>query len=227
MNPLQKINEYLELEDWVFKPSFSIGQHNEFYWITLDYAIDCADYIPWHDRSFSTLMISFDSGFTACCFGTQPNWRAVNEFAVSNLLVGRPELSYGAEFELMLFDNEISDQKIKDALAAGFDETNLDDPKFWSVLTKLQPYCYVANTYQLYFISTNRTLVQAMHSPQALTSAREIAKEYARKNRADTWEMLGPECGPEKCVEPNCDRLRIQLANRCFMHQMIRPTNKY
>jgi hypothetical protein len=34
------------------------------------------------------------------------------------------------------------------------------------------------------------------------------------------WETLGPECGPEKCVQPGCDRLRIHLAIRCLRHQL-------
>lgn len=38
--------------------------------------------------------------------------------------------------------------------------------------------------------------------------------------RAQKWQALGPECGPEVCVEEACKRLRIKLAVRCFMHQI-------
>jgi hypothetical protein len=35
----------------------------------------------------------------------------------------------------------------------------------------------------------------------------------------DRERELGPECGPEKCREPNCNRLRIRLAVFCLKHQ--------
>jgi hypothetical protein len=47
---------------------------------------------------------------------------------------------------------------------------------------------------------------------QVLFSLRQSA-------RASFEAELGPECGPERCDEPGCDRLRMKLAIRCLQHQ--------
>ena len=50
----------------------------------------------------------------------------------------------------------------------------------------------------------------------------EICNEiFIRRKRARKtfWAELGPECGPETCVETGCNRLRIKLAIRCLEHQ--------
>lgn len=223
MKPHQTIADYLELKDWNFKPSYQTGQHEEFFWVTMGYHIDCSEFIAWPHQPFAILMITFDGSNAGYCFASKPNWRAVGEFAVSDPMPGRPVLSYQADFELMLLDKELSDQQIKDAFVSGDVGTHLDDPKFWDILSCLQPYCYVAYTDQLYFISKDKALVDAMYSQQALDSVERTSKEYMLKSRESMWEMLGPECGPEVCAEPGCDRLRIQLAMRCFMHQRARP----
>ncbi|MBA3856532.1 MAG: hypothetical protein C0507_06425 [Cyanobacteria bacterium PR.3.49] len=41
-------------------------------------------------------------------------------------------------------------------------------------------------------------------------------REQARKKFR---RELGPECGPEKCAQESCNRLRIRLAIRCLEHQ--------
>jgi hypothetical protein len=40
-----------------------------------------------------------------------------------------------------------------------------------------------------------------------------------REEKSSFFANLGPECGPEKCLQPNCDRLRIKLAVYCLQHQ--------
>ena len=217
---MQTIEDYLEVKDWAFKASFSTGQNGEYYWVILDSPDLKTEFLIWPQKSLSTVLLSFDGSDTGCSFGSSKNWRAVAGIAVSDLILGPPELSYGAEFELLILDRELTDQELKAALTVRPDKTDLDNIKFWQFLERLQPLCYVADTYQSYFMSKDKTMVEALHSKQALERIEEDRKRGVQQNRLELWSMLGPECGPEKCVEEHCDRQRIELAMRCFIHQL-------
>ena len=49
----------------------------------------------------------------------------------------------------------------------------------------------------------------------------QIQKYFGRRDKArkNFRRELGPECGPEKCAQEDCSRLRIKLAIRCLEHQ--------
>lgn len=95
---------------------------------------------------------------------------------------------------------------------------------FWHAMAVINPYCY----YSYGLCAEDFTLV---------VRKRELFRQYLdrypveeienKKNksqkdyRANLWKDLGPESGPEPCVEPECARLRIKLAARCFIHQLM------
>jgi hypothetical protein len=52
--------------------------------------------------------------------------------------------------------------------------------------------------------------------------AAENHKVHLREQREEFWLAVGPEVGPELCVEPQCHHLRIEVAVRCIEHQFLR-----
>ncbi|MBS1997571.1 MAG: hypothetical protein JSS86_14720 [Cyanobacteria bacterium SZAS LIN-2] len=120
----------------------------------------------------------------------------------------------------MLLDKYLTDEELLSGLAAASVTTEPTDPNFWKFLERFQPYCFVSASDTLFFAAHNKDLVASVHSDRAWADAESQERAYKSSSRAALWRDLGPECGPEKCVEPDCNRLRIKLAMRCFMHQM-------
>lgn len=82
----------------------------------------------------------------------------------------------------------------------------------------------IANVFQevkLKFAAGNRLGLAKDHCAICNECIRQIQKYFARREcRRRTFQYeLGPECGPEKCVEDSCKKLRIKLAIRCLEHQ--------
>lgn len=128
----------------------------------------------------------------------------------------------------MLLDEPIADREILHALS-NFDEPNmLEDleeeqaKNFWAALEAVKPYCYFS--YGLFdgftFVARGHDLYRQFLDRASERDIEAIHREMASANRARTWQELGPECGPEICIEHNCERLRIKLAVRCFIHQI-------
>lgn len=95
---------------------------------------------------------------------------------------------------------------------------------FWKELEILSPIAYISAHDHLIVATKNREFFESfIFSPEFLRYE-EIRKHRALEHRVKAWndyhQDLGPECGPEKCIEPNCMRLRIKLAVKCIRHQL-------
>jgi hypothetical protein len=216
---LLTIEDYLNLSDWVFKAGVEEGHHEDFFWVKLAHFIDFADYICLPQCPYRILITYFD-GPGSACYGSAPGWRVVGEYALSDFMTKRPKINYGADTELLVLDKPLTDDEIMSGLALANVETDPDDPKFWDFLDRLQPYCFASYRGTIFFTAKIKLLVDALHSERAIADIEHQERTYLGSSRASLWRNLGPECGPEKCIEPDCDRLRIKLAVRCFMHQM-------
>lgn len=220
--PLPAIEDFLNLKDWSFKAVFLEGQVGNYFWFDPGYWIAFEDYIAMPERPYCIVMTAFDGyGGAGPSYGRDPGWREVGVCAVSEMMTGRPQVNYGADIELMLVDRPIEDDELLHWFSEDSDylEARPENAYLWAMIEEIQPYCYAAYNQEILFAARNKELVDALHSPEAIEDVERKAKERCREGRAKAWADLGPERGPEQCVEPGCERLRIPLAIRCFFHQ--------
>lgn len=128
----------------------------------------------------------------------------------------------------MLLDESLADDELLKNLSYFDEPYMLDDldeeqaQNFWAAIEGIQPYCYFS--YGLFdgftFVARGPDLYRQFLDRVSLEAIETFYKKTAAASRARTWAELGPECGPEICIEDNCNRLRIKLALRCFIHQL-------
>lgn len=229
--PIPTIEEYLRLKDWKFELSINEGCHANFFWLRSRELVmsDLLATIDLPQVPFSVLVTYWDwHGGGASTYGNERGWRHLGEYAISDISTKLPKLYYGADCAQMLLDEPINDNELLNALS-NFDEPYmLDDleeehaKNFWTAIEAVKPFCYFS--YGLFnsftFIARDPALYRQFVERISREDIEQAYKERAAANRAKTWAELGPECGPETCVEPNCDRRRIKLAVRCFIHQI-------
>lgn len=52
-----------------------------------------------------------------------------------------------------------------------------------------------------------------------LDGSTPVCDELVRRHQDSVYfESLGPEVGPERCIEPGCENLRIRLSSKCQRH---------
>lgn len=229
--PIPTIEEYLQMSDWNFGVSIKEGCHANFYWLRSRELV-MADLLATIDlprQPFSVLVTYWDwHGGGSATYGNERGWRHIGKYAISDASTVLPELHYGADCGQMLLDEQIADSDLLKALSRFDEPYMLDDleeehaKNFWAAIEVIKPFCYFS--YGLFdgftFVARGLALYRQFMERVSPEAIEQIYKERAAANRAKTWEDLGPECGPETCIEPNCDRLRIRLAIRCFIHQL-------
>lgn len=220
-NPLQTIEEYLDLSDWTFKPGYEIGSHGDFYWIRYDYQIDPLQFINLPKSKYRALLLDFDSGPPGKYFGNDPGWSALGEFALSDAGDSLPNLRFGAaDTAYLLLTQEFDQVALLEQLGRLEEPHQKTNQIFWEVMDAVKPFCYCSDCGGTFFVSPYKASIDILYSSKVLQIAEDRAREGKRKSRLELWQTLGPERGPEKCVEQDCERLRIELAVRCFMHQL-------
>lgn len=229
--PIQTIDEYLELRDWKFDESqiqLEEGRHQDFFWLRSSELgdTDLLATIDLPSEPFSVLVTHFDG--PGAIYASKIGWRQLGDYAISGRSTILPKLYHGADNAQMFLDQDIADEELMLALL-DFDEPySLDDlqqeetGRFWRAIEN-NPYCYFS-----YGLVGNFTFVgRGHHTLQQFleqvwsTDFKEYYKRKEAFERERLWKILGPESGAETCVEPDCSRLRIKLAVRCFIHQLL------
>ncbi|MBI2810255.1 MAG: hypothetical protein HYX67_05440 [Candidatus Melainabacteria bacterium] len=230
--PLQTIEEYLQLSDWHFKVSIKDGSYENFFWLRsleIGRSLNLLDttYLP--QKPFSVLVTSWDGGDGASIYGKEKGWRQLMAHAISDTATVAPNLNFHADCAHMLIDEPMSDGALGAALFDFEEPYMLDDldeehaKTFWSAIQIINPYSYFsygccADGFTL--VTRERQLYERILDGVCVTEIETLYKNEAATKRARIWRDLGPECGPEICIEPNCNRLRIEVAVRCFIHQL-------
>jgi hypothetical protein len=219
---IPSIEDHLNLSDWTFKATFEQGQHGDYYWISLDYDVEYEKIISYPQDQYRVLVTHYDGfGKAAFCYGNTPGWRTIGECAISDFVTDRsPEINYAADTALMFLTKQVTDQELLSDLKFADEEPDPNNSRFWLLLERMQPYLFVSYMEKEFFASKNKALLDALRSPNALADVEERERSYRKMSRLTKWENVGPECGPEQCVEPDCHRLRIERAIRCYMHQL-------
>ena len=128
------------------------------------------------------------------------------------------------DFGQALIPANIDEGRIREALRFYEEPYSLESEElaFWEVLEKLEAIGYLSTYLSLVAIVVNS---ESHYAGMRSKVNSEIVEAAARleliQKRAREWELLGPECGPEKCRVEDCSRLRIKLAVYCFVHQML------
>jgi len=229
---IQTVNEYLQLADWKFEFSIDEGRLGKFCWLRSGhlFAGDFLRVINLPKNPFQVLVTYFDGqDGGALTYGDRPGWRKLGLFAISESSSALPALSFGADNEQLILDEPMPDPELLSALALLDEPYELDDladtraKDFWTALEIIKPYCYFSNgigrdefTLIVRDEDVYRQFCRSLSGTEIETTFKNVEANY----RARVWDNLGPECGPEACIEDGCDRLRIKLAVRCFIHQI-------
>jgi hypothetical protein len=219
---IPSVEDFLNLWDWSFKATFEVGQHNDYHWAILAYSVDFEKFIPFPQQPYRVLITHCDGyGVAADCYSNNPGWRTIGKCALSDFVTGQPPaISNAADTTFMLLDKPSSDQELLAALQFINGEPDPANSSFWLVIERLQPYLFISNTDKEFFASKNKHVLDILHSESALADTEERERMYLKASRLTKWKSIGPECGPEKCVEAGCGRLRIERAVRCYVHQL-------
>ena len=150
-----------------------------------------------------------------------PGWKPLMGLAISE--VGTTlSPGYDTVGSIMLIDKPIGLSKVS-KLAKEFEfylHYYRDDPfpTVRQLAELVDAFCYVSlNT----FMAREKDLFDRFLTRELLQEMETLHRQATTESRAQLWSDIGPECGPEVCVEPGCDRLRIRLAVRCFVHQVL------
>lgn len=225
------IDDYLQLKDWKFVLRKKEGNCGDFFWLQSEELrqLNVLKTIVPPERPFRALVTYWDcADGAATAYGQQPGWRKIGECAVSNWLTELPKLHFGADCGQMLFETPLDDEELLSALR-DFDEPYvIDDPEeavavgFWSALAAINPNYYFSYGLSkgFTFIAKGQAAFEHFVDNIFIRDIETIHRDRLASHRASLWKNLGPECGPDVCIEPDCERLRIRLAVRCFIHQI-------
>lgn len=219
------IEDYLELKDWKFSLNFEEGIHGEYYWVQGEnLSVDLYHAIRLPENPYRVLVTYWDyiSG-PATIYGAEPGWRAIGNYALSQPRTTLPDLNHFADFEEMIIDNdtELDDAALNSYCSADYlsDVDNDCTKRFWCAIEQLNAYCLWSEQGRHTFVVRGKDLYDHFWNSDEVKGIEERFRARSKINRQKLWADLGPEIGPEKCAEPDCDRLRIRLAIRCFLHQ--------
>jgi hypothetical protein len=224
------IDDYLALKDWTFTLDITEGVHGDYFWLRSEHlsVINFLDAIPLPTKAFRVLVTYWDgSGGAAQFYSKEPGWQALGEFAISAPMTEIPQLNFEADSAQMLLDSQLTISQVSHILnthkKAGFSARE-DSPEandFWNVIEALEPYCYASDLGDLFFIARGEALYRTFVTSADVTGIEDWYRQRTAAERKRLWAELGPNCGPETCIEPGCTELRIRLAVKCFVHQML------
>ncbi|MDR3612187.1 MAG: hypothetical protein P4L53_01385 [Candidatus Obscuribacterales bacterium] len=220
-NKLMSIDDYLNAVDWRFHDYSLQGEHGSFHWILLRIHALFQELIPPPNGPYRILVTDWDhSDETARIYAKTAGWSAIDQFAISELNTGPfPEINNHADTAFVCLEQGVTDDDIRDALPYADKEPRFDYEDSWSFLEKLRPYLYVQLADYTYCASENKQLLDLLQTSEVLAEAEQYHLAKEKSHRRGQWETMGSELGTEKCIEQECDNLRIRLAVRCFLHQ--------
>lgn len=220
---LPTIEDWLELNDWSRTPNVTEGTHGEYFWVRCEGA--------WFGSALSTtlfmptefrVLVTYWDGNGAGFYVNEPGWRAIGDYALGPPLKYLPELNFEAPSAAMVIPDTVPESELE-YLLEGFDDFQpyrAETDSFWNVVDRIKPICYFSDLDEGIFVAQGRELYELGFNESVVAEITDELRVREQRIRQSTWNTLGPECGPEKCVEPGCEHLRIRLAIRCLLHQL-------
>jgi len=232
------IDDYLNMSDWSFEFTPFLGSRRDFFWIESSQLgfIDETECLAL-PKSFRILAICGNrEAFAEVRTGwdeveNEGGWTRVRDYGLSSAISAPPDLCQFDSY--MVLDEHSNIGTIDSALKEFVDYTDEDylgqtacwdsSPNvesFWKGLEAVNPYYYVGTNAWDLLIFRGQHLRDEFLSSSDVMNVGQCYREEEQNYRRRRWQAVGPECGPEKCFEPNCERLRIRLAIRCYLHQL-------
>lgn len=234
---IPSIYEYLALRDWKFEIDLEEGNHGDFFWLRCPQLADVElfNIVDLPQEQFRVVVPFWDGSSGAHNYRHERYWRMVGDIAVSDISYELPPRLDGTSNAQLILEHPLEDAEIIASLS-DFEEPqtslHLDDDEtesFWRIIQRINPYCYFSygvHDRDFTFVARGERLCRQLVDDAPWKEIENEAKEGAINRSKVLWENIGPECGPELCIEPNCKRLRIKLAVRCFLHQIEWGRNK-
>jgi len=238
---LLTIEEYLQCVDCgPFKLDMAIEEasQGDFFWMRSSSVNICPLNLIDLPKQFAVVVTYLDpSEFEMEIYNTIPGWRVVaGSFAICEFTNSIPKLYDNVSNAAMIIDRQVSDETLLKLLPDLYQQESYGEPnsleeledeesaRFWNVIAAINPHCYYsyglcAEGFTL--IVRTRDLFRQYLDRYPVEEIENQKNKSHKDYRANLWKDLGPESGPAPCVELECERLRIKLAARCFIHQLI------
>lgn len=237
MTAIQTIEEFLQVKDWEFSLELKRGEFGNFHWLRsedlpifdLFDTLDLFDIIDLPSIPFQVIVTRYGYDGGARNYGAWDGWRHIGECAIIGPVSTMPQLEYDLGCAQIVIDGSHSDAQIANVLQnfkepkSLTDMTNAHADYFWKAFELLNPYCYYSNweVGALTLILRDKEQLDQFVGAVDEAETKRLYIEEEQKKRRSFWESFGAELGPEKCIEEGCDRLRIQLSIRCFIHHLF------
>lgn len=221
-NIVENIEDYLRAKDWKYTFEAMEGSESGYSWMkTKDMMIDPLSAVT-HPEQFKIVILDYAQGPGAEAFGNKAGWTKVGDYAFSPVYRTLPDLPLHEAIYMMYDPREAPDMESligKHQLYCHRDIFEEELPLLANTLSTLKAFLYLGNTYDFVFLAQDQTMAE-MKSSEAFLSLPERAREQVCKRRDRMWQQIGPEVGPDLCINEGCEHKRLQLTPRCFIHQM-------
>tara|TARA_Y100001978_G_C23618417_1_gene397187 strand:+ start:376 stop:1086 length:711 start_codon:yes stop_codon:yes gene_type:complete len=228
------IEEWLSLADWKTSFKYNRYSHMNFHWVEYPGWADPLVVLEPKERPLWLVMTRFDGSNPAYLLpdgvgkvsDDDGEWRQIDsDYIISPPLLSIPEFALHANMAFLCVDEEQTLSHLSQVLHSfeshirlGKEGTEYDG--FWNALRELNALFYVSYNGGIVFLSRGDELLEQFLSSDEFARAPGREKARVLEGRLRLWDQLGPNVGPELCVEQGCDMPRIRLAIRCFMHQL-------
>jgi len=217
MTPIDPPEDFLQIEENNYRHIFDSGIKDGIPWLTSNrLAIESA----------LELIAPPKPGLRILAKGRELGLPS-KAFELSDVVVERwPDINFCANFfvlpsdfkarQLLLVNQELTDFFYSVEARPAYSEDEL----LWYLMAALKPLFHFATQFQGLSMATadSNVITKVLNSDRFL-SAESEEFERLREQRIYFWQTVGPECGPEQCIETDCKRLRVKVALRCITHQ--------
>jgi len=219
---VQNIDDYLKAKDWTYSFEALEGSEYGYSWIkTKDTMIDPMTVVTL-PSPFRIIVLDYALAPGAEAFGDRAGWTKIGDYALSPAFLSAPDLPLH-EASFIIYEPALAPQMEsmigKEQLYCHREIYEEELPLLSQTLARLKIFLYLSTSYDYLLITSDQTMAEIKQSEQFLSLPQQ-AKEKVLNRRDRQWRQFGPEVGPELCSEEGCERKRIQLTSRCFIHQM-------
>lgn len=222
---LPTIEDWLALKDWSRTPYWTEGTHNEYFLVRCEGASfgDALSTTLFMPSEFRVLVIYWGSdGGAPDFYRCEPGWKIIGDYALGPPLRHLPEMQFGTPSAAMLIPGTVTESELEEFLD-GFELAQLyfeETEEFWTIVDHLKPIAFFSDREEGIFLAQGRELYELGFNEGVIAEITNRFRTSEQRQRESIWNTLGPESGPEKCIEPGCEHLRIQIAVRCLLHQL-------
>lgn len=211
---------------------FERGLWKKYAWLRSNHLV-CWDFLSSIDLSAGIRLVLIEYGgarLSTCDLRfllAKEGWQISPGYALSPILRSPPRIHWTGEGDIVIglrktvsTDLIFSHSKLLSKFhTAGF--ISGDCSRFWRAIETLEPEFYVSDREQLSVVlPSSERLSDFINSAKFRNTEKRVRAKFCRE-RMRLWNLLGPETGPESCIQPGCGSLRISLALRCAEHQRL------